>query len=156
MGRKFGGLCPLFGERGWVPISYKVPWVEAHLPTKWRLDASSCLVIIEMSQKWGGGSTPFLGKGAGYPSNIKSPGPKSASIPSGILIHAAIWLQHIRAKNWGLCPPFGGGAGSPSNTMWPGPRPTCVPSFILIRPTVWPHYTLHRYTEDRQTGQTTV
>jgi len=29
-------------------------------------------------------------------------------MPSGILIHAAIWPQQIWAENWGLCP-FGGG-----------------------------------------------
>jgi len=88
-----------------------------------------------------GGSTPILGRGAVSPSNTRLPGPKPTSIPSGILIHSAIWPQQIWAENWGLCPFGGGGAGSPSNTMWPGPRPTCTPSFIFIHPTVWRQYT---------------
>jgi len=31
-------------------------------------------------------SAPFLGRGAGFPSIIKSPGPRPSSLPSGILI----------------------------------------------------------------------
>jgi len=87
------------------------------------------------------GLGPLLEKGVGSPSNTKSPGPRPSSIPSGILIHAAIWPRQIWAENWGAVPLWGGVAGSPSNTMWPGPRPTCMPSFILIRQTVWPQYT---------------
>jgi len=48
--------------------------------------------------------SPFLGKGAGSPSNTKSLGARPSSIPSDILIHAAIWPQLIWAENWGLCP----------------------------------------------------
>ena len=97
--------------------------------------------------------------GAGSPSNTKSPGLRPRSIPSGIFIHAAIWPQHICAKNWEAVPLWGGGAGFPWNTMWPGPRPSCLPSFILIRPTVWPQCTNVTDTsdrQDRQTGQATV
>jgi len=64
-----------------------------------------------------GGSAPFLEREAGYPSNTKSPGSRPTSVPSGILIHPAIWPQQIWAENWGLCPFGGGGTGSPSNTM---------------------------------------
>ena len=65
------------------------------------------------------------------------------SIPSGILIHPAIWPQRTYGPKIGGCAPFlGGGAGFPSNTMWLGLRPTYrMPSFILIHPTVWPQYT---------------
>jgi len=60
--------------------------------------------------------------------------PRPTSVPSDILIHAAIWPQQICTENWGeRCPFRGGGGGSPSNTVWPGPRHTCMPSFIL-----WP------------------
>jgi len=38
------------------------------------------------------------------------------SVPSGILIHPAIWPQWTWAENWGLCP-YWGEAGSPSNTV---------------------------------------
>jgi len=88
-----------------------------------------------------GGSAPFWGGGAGSPSNTMSLGPRPTSLPSGILIHQAIWPQQIWAENWGLCPFGGGESGSSSNTMWPGPRPTYMPSFILIRSIVWPPYT---------------
>jgi len=103
------------------------------------------------------GLCPFLGRvWAGSPSNTKSPGPRPSSIPSGILIHAAIWLQQIWAENCvGAVPLCGGGAGSPSNTIWPGPRPTGMPSFVLIRPTVWPQCTNVTDRQDRQTGQRT-
>jgi len=70
--------------------------------------------------------------GAGSPSNTKSPGPRPSSIPSDILIHAAIWPQQMSRK-LGAVPLWGGRAGSPSNTTWPRSRPTCILSFILIR-----------------------
>jgi len=77
----------------------------------------------------------FLCGGAGSPSNAKSSVPRHTSIPSGILIHPAVWPQRTRTKNWGV-PLFGGRASSPRNTL-----PTCMPGFILIHPTVWPQYT---------------
>jgi len=95
----------------------------------------------------GGGSAPPPLGGERVPHLTQSPGPRSTSILSDILIHAAIWPQQIWAENWG------GVAGSPPNTMWPGPRPTCMPSFILIRPTLWPQCTNVTDRTDRQTGQ---
>jgi len=56
-----------------------------------------------MDRKFGD-SVPFLGRESGVsnsPSNTESPGPRSTSIPSGILIHAAIWPHQIWAENWG-------------------------------------------------------
>jgi len=35
------------------------------------------------------------------------PGLRPTSLPSGILIHPAIWPQQIWAKNWGTPPLFG-------------------------------------------------
>jgi len=68
-----------------------------------------------------------------------SPGPRPTSVPSGILIHLAVWSQQTMVENWGCVPLFlGGGSWDPSDTMWPGPRPTSMPSFILIHPVVWP------------------
>jgi len=58
--------------------------------------------------------------GDGSQSNTMSPGPRTTSVHSGILIHAAAWPH--------LC-------------VWPGPRPISVPSGILIYPVVWPQYT---------------
>jgi len=64
------------------------------------------------------------------------PRPK-CSVPSGILIHPAVWPQQTLAENWGLCPIVGGRGGLPCETMWPGPRPTSVASGILIQPAIW-------------------
>jgi len=145
MGRKFRGL--------WIPIYLTQTPLGSGLPPRmYHLDPSSRLATVNMGRKFGGGSALFSVRGAGSPSNIKSPGPRPSSMPSGILIHTAIWPQQIWAENWGLCPFGGGGAGSSLNTMWPGPRPTCLPSFILIRPTVWPQYT---NVTDRQTDRQT-
>jgi len=105
-----------------------------------------------MGQKFGErGLCPHFERGAVSPSNTKSPGLRPISIPSGILIHAAIWPQEIWAENWGLCPFGGGGARSPSNTMCLGQRPTCTPSFILIHPTIWPQCTNVTDRTNRQT-----
>jgi len=94
---------------------------------------------------WGGSVVPICHKVALAEAYI--------SIPSDILIHAAIWPQQIWAENWRWAVPlWGGGSGSPPNTMRPGSRPACMPSFILICPTVWPQYT---NVTDRQTGQRT-
>jgi len=53
---------------------------------------------------------PFFGRGSGVPP-YKVAWAEGGLTPyqlSGILIHAAIWLQQIWAENWGLCP-FGEG-----------------------------------------------
>jgi len=57
---------------------------------------------------------PFLGGGAGSSSNTMSPGPRPTSVPSGILIHPALWPQQTWAKN-------GGG-------LWLGSKPISIPS----------------------------
>ena len=93
-----------------------------------------------MDQKEGGCCAPFVG-GAGFPSNTMWPGPTFTSVPSGILIHPAVWPQQTSAENWGLCFLFREGVGSPYSTMWPGPRPTPMPSAILIHPAVLPQQT---------------
>jgi len=59
-------------------------------------------------------------------------GPRPTSVPSGILIHQAVWPQQTWAENWGSCAPLGWGAGSPSTTLWPGPRPTSIPSVCVL------------------------
>ena len=123
------GLCPLFGE-GELG-SHLAQCYLGYLHTKWRLDPFSHLATIDMGRKLG--LCPFLGKGAGSPSNTMSHGLRPTSILGGILIQPAVWPQQAWAENVG--------AGSPCNTMWPGPRPTSMPSLILIHSTVWPQYT---------------
>ena len=65
-----------------------------------------------MGQTLGGvGVRFFLGR-AGSPSNTKSPGPRPTSIPSGILVHPAVWpAMDIGRKLGGLCPFRGGELG---------------------------------------------
>jgi len=135
-GPKTGGCAPFRGELG--------PYLTQRslgrgLPLyKWHLDPSSRLTTVDMGRKLGEGLCPFWGD-LGPPSNTKSPEPRPAIIPSGILVHPGVWLQQTWAENWGGLFPFrGGGDGSPSNTMLPGLRPTSIPSGILINPAVWP------------------
>jgi len=60
---------------------------------------------INMGRKLG--ARPLFGRwGAGSPSNRMSLGLRPISLPSGILIHPAIWLQQIWAKIGG-CAPLG-------------------------------------------------
>jgi len=91
--------------------------------------------------------------GADFLSKTMLCGTRPTSVPSGILIHPAIWPQQTWAKNWGAVPHFLGAAGSPSNTMSPGPRPTSTPSSIIIHPTIWPQYTNVTDRTDRQDRQ---
>jgi len=132
-----GRSCPFWGG---VAASHlaQCAWAEAYLHTKWHLDPCGRLATTDMGRKFGA-LPPFIGRGAGSPSNTMSLGLRPTFLPSGILIHGASWPQQMWTENWGWCDwcPFGGGRrGCLSNTMWPGPRPTCMPSLILIRPTV--------------------
>ena len=92
-------VCPFFWG-SWVHIQHNVAQAEAYLHTKWHHDTSSRLATINMGRKLGG-SAPCWGAGTGSPSNTKSPGLRPTSIPSGILIHRAVWPQQKWAENWG-------------------------------------------------------
>jgi len=65
------------------------------------------LATIDMGQKLG--AVPLLVGRSWVPCNIMWRGPKPTFVPSGILIHPAVWPQQLCAKNWGagLCPLFG-------------------------------------------------
>jgi len=52
------------------------------------------------------GAMPLLGE-AVTPSNTTSPGPRFTSVPSGILIHPAVWPQQAWDKNWVGTVPLG-------------------------------------------------
>ena len=86
MGRKFGGLRPLFGEGG-----LDTTWAEAEIDTKWHLDASSRLATVDMGGKVVEGAAVPLsdGEAGSHPSNTMWPGLRPTSVPSGILIHPA-------------------------------------------------------------------
>ena len=81
-------------------------------------------------------------RGAGSQSSTMWPGSRPTYIPSGILVHPAVWPhEHWPKIGGGLCPFRGRAAGSPSNTMSRRPRPKSVPSSILIYAAVWPQQT---------------
>jgi len=104
-----------------------------------------------MGRKFWEGSAPFWGGGAGSPSNTKSPGLSPTSIPSGILIHPAIWPQQIWAKNWRAPPPLG-------RLSWvPNPHLTqCGQGWVLPARQVssWSVQPFHHNTPMSQTGKT--
>ena len=70
------------------------------------------LATIDMGQKLGG-CAPLFGRGvAGSSCNTVWPKPRPTFVPSGILIHPAVWPQQTWAENWGgLWPPLGGELG---------------------------------------------
>jgi len=67
-------------------------------------EMSDHLATIDIGRRLGGCAP--LG-GAGSPSNTMWPGPRSTSLPSGILIHPAVLPQQTWAEKWGLCPFLG-------------------------------------------------
>jgi len=62
------------------------------------------LVTIDIGRKVGELLCPF--GGAGSRSNTMWLGPRPTSVPSGILIHPAVWPQWTWAEKWGCCGPF--------------------------------------------------
>jgi len=86
MGQKLEAVPPFLGG-GRVPIKHNVAWAEVYL----------------LTEKWGL-LCPFV-RGSGVPINTMSPRPRPTSVPSGILIHPAIWnVGHNRHG-----PKIGGG-----------------------------------------------
>ena len=91
------------GQKLWVPVPFlgrglgphltRSALAEAFLHTKWHPDASSHLATIEMGRKLGMGLHPPLGGGGLGPHLTQSLGLRPTFVPSGILIHPAIWPQ---------------------------------------------------------------
>ena len=106
------GAQPSFWEGELGPHLAQCGLERGPLPCQCHLDLTRRLATIDMGRKlgapppfWGGGWVPMI------PYNTKSPGPRPTSIPSGILIHPAIWPQQTWAEIWGrLCPLFGEGS----------------------------------------------
>jgi len=96
MGRNWGPRTFQAAEMG--PHLSQRRWAQAFLRTKWRLDPSSRLARIDMGRKLGA-PPPFRGGGAGSPSNTMSLGLRPNSLPSGILIHPAIWAQYTNVTD---------------------------------------------------------
>ena len=68
---------------------------KAYLCTKWHLDLCSRLATIDVGLKLERGRRTFLGERAGSHANTKSPRLRPTSIPSGMLMHPAIWPQYM-------------------------------------------------------------
>jgi len=78
---------------------------------------------------------PLWGGGAASPSNTMSPEPRTTSVPSGILIHPAVWPQQTWAENWSV-PLWGKGELGPHLTVCGQGRglPPCQVSSWSIQP----------------------
>jgi len=120
------GVVTLYGRGSWVPSNTMSP----------RLRYEVVLLYVHPfghnshGPKTGGGLCPLFG-GAGSQSNTMWPGLRPTSVPSGILIHPAVWPQQTWAKNWGLFPFFWGGELGPHLAQCgldQGPPPCQVPS----------------------------
>jgi len=109
------GYAPILGRGSWDPIYHNVAWTEAHFHTKCHLDPSRRLATIDIGRKLGV-LPPFWDGVPGSPSNTMSLGPRPTSLPSGILIHPAIWHNRYGPKT-GSCAPLGEGELGPHLTQ---------------------------------------
>ena len=140
--RKLGGAVPLFGEGEQRPhrTQYGLGW---GLPP-WQVSSWSIQPFDHNRHgpKLGVVVPPFRGQGAGSPVNTMSSGPRPTSVPSGILIHPAVWPQLTWAKIGGLCPFLVGGVGPHLTQCGLGRRlPPCQVSSSSIRlATIHQHY----------------
>jgi len=69
------------------------------------------LTTIDIGRKVEGAAEPLSVGGAGSSSNTMWPWAEAYSIPNGILIHPAVWLQQIWAENWGAVAFYRGDLG---------------------------------------------
>ena len=125
-------------SRLWIFVSYtdccrtlQISTFKAHDdhdPLWWSYDASDAIFVQVLSSSWDGrpfvhnrhepkigGCAPFGGagssctqEGAVSPCNTMWPEPRRTFIPSGILIHPAVWPQQTWAENWAATCPFEG------------------------------------------------
>jgi len=159
MGRKEGAVVPLSRIAGTTQGLIQCGLGRGLLPYQVASSSIQPFGHNRHGPKIGWGWCALFSGVAGSLSNTKSPGPRPSSIPSGILIHAAILPQHAdMSRKLGAVSLWGGGPGSPSNTMCSGPRPTCLQSFTLIHPTIWPQQTNVTDRQDSydRTDRTTV
>jgi len=102
-GPKSGGWCALFGQLG-RHLTQCGPGLFPYQVASWSVQR------FDHNRQW-----PKIGRwlcsfgATGSPSNAMWPGPRPTSVPSGILIHPAVWPQQTWAEYWGQgCAPFGG------------------------------------------------
>jgi len=139
MGRKSGGCAPFRGELG---LHLTRCGLGRGLPA-YQVASSSIQPFFHNRHgpKIGRGLCPFWGGRSGSPSDTMWPGPKLTAIPSGTLIHPAVWPQYMSLKVRRCCSFFGGGELGPHLTQCLELRPASIPGGILIHPAVWPQYT---------------
>jgi len=106
---KTGGLCPFWGGAAtpYDTTSHGPRFTSVPMAPR----SIQPLGHNRHGPKLGGGEHAlFLGIG-GSPSNTKSPEPRPTSMPSGILVHLAVWPPRTFAENWGGgCAPLGRGS----------------------------------------------
>jgi len=92
-GPKRGACCGVpFAGGGLGPRLTQVAWAEVYFRNKWHLHPSRRLATIDISRN--SGTLPRLEGGESWDlSNTMSPGPRFTSVPSGMLIHPAVWPQ---------------------------------------------------------------
>ena len=84
-------------------------------------EMGDCFATIEKAKNCGEGAL-LVGAGAGSPYNAMWPGPRPIFVPSGVLIHPAVWPQQIWAEL------FGGRGGAVPLGVELGPHLTqCCP-----------------------------
>jgi len=124
--KRWGLLCPFRAELG--PRLIQCGLGRGLLPHQ---VASSSIQSFGHNGHWTkiGGLCPFRGGKAASPSNTKSPGLRPTSIPSGILMHPAVWRHGPKIR--GVCPIFGGRELRPHLVQCgldQGPPPCQLPS----------------------------
>jgi len=124
-----------------TPSSTMWPRLRSTFRAKWRLHPSSRLATIYMNRKlWG---CALFRRELRPHLTQRHPRPRFTSVPSGILIHAAVWPP---AKNSAeVSVPFSWGELGAHRTqcrLGRGLSYTSIPSGILVHPVVWPQRTL--------------
>ena len=136
VGWKVRGLLCLLPWGSWVPIQHHLAdrGVPLHQVVSWSTQPFS---HNRYGTKSGGLQCPFLGETSSYLTQCRlGRDLPPYQLPSGILIHPAVWPQQTWVKIGGSAPFWG--SWSPSSIIWFGPRTTSIPSGILIHPAVWP------------------
>ena len=114
MGEKGGLQCPFCGQLG--PRVIQCGLCRGLLPHQVASSSIQPFGHNRHGPKIGWVGVPFVLEVAGSPSNTKSPVPSPTSIPSGILVHPAVWPQWTMDENWG-CAPLGEGELGPDLTQ---------------------------------------
>ena len=76
-----------------MPRVHWQPWL--FLGCFYKCSAAAEMGVVwpqDMAENWG--LCPFWEGGAGFPCNTMRSGPRLTFVPSGILIHPAVWSQH--------------------------------------------------------------